>query len=91
MHGAELPLRVPLDERAPPEPIPLSDLGRELEVLLYGSLGGFAAKLKSMRSEVIERRYCTEHSLSERIELNEILEDNDPSRSEITIEAALVV
>jgi hypothetical protein len=48
-HSPPSKLRVPLDEQAPPEPMPLSDLGRELEVILYGGLGGFAAKLKSMR------------------------------------------
>ena len=37
----------------------------------------------------IERRYQTEHSPEERAELNEILEDVDPQRSEVTVELSL--
>ena len=42
--------RMPLTDHAPmPESLPLNDLGREMEVLLYGHSGAFVEKLFAMR------------------------------------------
>ena len=46
-------------------------------------------KFKGRNHELIQRQYQTEHNPEERAELNEILEDVDPSRSEVTIELSL--
>ena len=43
-------MRMPVDDHSPmPESRPLNDLGREMEVILYGQNGGFVEKLGAMR------------------------------------------
>ena len=54
----------------------------------YPMKGGYS-KFMGRSHGRIKRRYQTEHNAAERVELNEILEDHDPSRSEIVIEVAL--
>ena len=43
---------MPLDEISLPDEKPLNDLGREMEVIMYGRSGGLALKLKYVRAEL---------------------------------------
>ena len=51
-HPPPRKMRMPLDEVSAPDERPLNDLGREMEVILYGRSGGFALKLQYVRSEM---------------------------------------